>query len=73
MIRPSPDVLTTLAIVSRQHPDLVEWLGEWYRHELERLPSTVNNVTLAQGRCQVLGEVHTLLTKAPDMAAQPRR
>jgi hypothetical protein len=72
MIRPSPDVLKTLAIVSRQHPDLVNWLGEWYRHELERLPSTVNNVTLAQGRCQVLGEVHNLLTKAPDMAAQPK-
>ena len=72
MIRPSPDVLKTLAIVSRQHPDLVEWLGEWYRHELERLPSTVNNVALAQGRCQVLKEVSSLLADAPEIAAKPR-
>lgn len=73
MIRPNPEVVVTMAQVARQYPDLLDWLGEWRQHELNALPNVVNNVAQAQGRCQVLRELHELLTKAPDMAAQPRR
>lgn len=73
MIRPSPDVVKSIAIMSRQYPDILEWLGEWQRHELERLPSVTQNVALAQGRCQVLSELHKLVEQSPDLAAQPMR
>lgn len=73
MIRPDPKIVVALAQVSRQYPEILDWLGEWRIHELNALPNVVNNVAQAQGRCQVLKEVHDLLSKAPDMAAQPRR
>jgi hypothetical protein len=41
--------------------------------ELERLPSVGQNVTLAQGRCQVLGELYKLVSESPDLAAKSRR
>lgn len=70
MKRPSPDVVKSLAIVSRQHPDLVAWLGEWMRAELEMLPNVKESVAVAQGRCQVLRELHKLVVDAPDLAAE---
>ena len=39
MIRPPPQVIKTLALVSRQHPELLEWLEEWQMRELKRLPA----------------------------------
>jgi hypothetical protein len=42
--------------------------------ELERLPSVgPQTVTLAQGRCQVLGELYKLMSESPDLAAEPRK
>lgn len=41
--------------------------------ELERLPSAGQNVALAQGRCQVLGELYKLVSESPDLAAKSRR
>jgi hypothetical protein len=69
----TPELILALANSVRQYPVIQEWLGEWRMSELERLPSVGQNVTLAQGRCQVLGELHKLVSESPDLAAKPRR
>jgi hypothetical protein len=69
MKRPEPKVVKALALTTRQFPEFFEWIQDWYRQELEQLPSVGQNVTLAQGRCQVLKELHDLMKKSPDMAA----
>jgi hypothetical protein len=70
----SPEVVRALAVSVRQYPIILEWLGEWRTSELERLPNVgPQTVALAQGRCQVLSELHRLMTESPDLAAQPRR
>ena len=68
-----PEVIHALANSVHQYPVIQEWLGEWRMSELERLPSTGQNVTLAQGRCQVLGELYKLVSESPDLAAKSRR
>lgn len=73
MKRPDPDVVKALALTVRQFPDVQRWIEDWYRHELEQLPSVGQNVALAQGRCQVLKELHDLMKKSPDMAAQSQQ
>lgn len=70
MIRPTPDVIKGMATLVRQHPDLREWLYDWYRHELETLPLAINNTAVMQGRCQVLGELVKFVKDAPDHAAK---
>ncbi len=70
----TPELLHALANSVRQHPVIVEWLGEWRMSELERLPSVgPQTVTLAQGRCQVLAELYKLVNESPDLAAESRR
>jgi len=69
----TPEVIQALANSVRQYPVIIEWLGEWRMSELERLPSVGQNVTLAQGRCQVLGELHKLLNESPALAAKSHR
>ena len=70
----TPELLHALANSVRQHPVIVEWLGEWRMSELERLPSVgPQTVTLAQGRCQVLTELYKLVNESPDLAAESRR
>lgn len=68
-----PEVIHALANSVRQYPVIQEWLGEWRMSELERLPSIGQNVTLAQGRCQVLGELYKLVSESPDLAAKSHR
>jgi hypothetical protein len=70
MIRPAPHIIHALAASVRQHPELLEWLLEWKTHELEQLPQVVNNLALAQGRCQVLGELYKLAKDAPTLVAK---
>jgi hypothetical protein len=70
MKRPEPDVVKALAMAGHQFPELSRWIEGWFRQELEQLPSVGQNVALAQGRCQVLKELHDLMKKSPDMAAQ---
>ena len=70
MIKPSPQVLKTLAYVTRTHPEFLEWLEDWQMRELKRLPSAVENVAVAQGRCQVLGELTQLFQQSPEIAAK---
>lgn len=70
MIKPDPQVTKALAVTVRQHPELLEWLEGWYRHELETLPSAVNQPAVFQGRCQVLGELYKFAKEAPALAAK---
>lgn len=70
MIRPDPKVIKALALSVRQYPELLDWLKEWRYHELEQLPSAVNNSALMQGRCQVLGEIYKLAKESPELAAK---
>lgn len=73
MKQPTPEIIHALAQSVRQYPVIQEWLGEWRLSELERLPSVGQNVALAQGRCQVLGELYKLVSESPDLAAKSRR
>lgn len=70
MIRPDPKIVKLMAVVARQYPDLVEWIETWRTHELENLPSALNNTAVLQGRCQVLGELVKFIKEAPDTAAK---
>ena len=70
MIRPDEKVVNALAIMVRQYPELVEFFAAWRMHELEQLPSALNNAALMQGRCQVLGELYKLVKESPELAAK---
>jgi hypothetical protein len=70
MIKPEPQVVKALAASVRQHPDLLVWIEEWYRHELETLPSAINQPAVFQGRCQVLGELYRFAKDSPALAAK---
>ena len=73
MKQATPEVIHALANSVLQYPIIAQWLGEWRMSELERLPSVGQNVTLAQGRCQVLSELYKLVSESPDLAARPRK
>jgi hypothetical protein len=69
MIRPEPQIVKALAASVRQYPVLLDWLREWEMYELRRLPHTVDNTGIFQGRCQVLGELTKFANDAPNLAA----
>jgi hypothetical protein len=70
MIRPDPKIVKQVATMVRQYPDILEWLENWRTHELDNLPSALNNTAVSQGRCQVLGELVKFAKESPDMAAK---
>ena len=70
MIRPDDRTLKALATVANQYPEIVQFLDTWRQHELETLPSVTNNVTLQQGRCQVLTELSKFVNESPEIAAK---
>ena len=70
MIKPEPQIIKHLAIMSRQYPEILEWLEGWEMSELRRLPSAVNQPAVFQGRCQVLNELVTLIKGSPELAAK---
>ena len=70
MIRPEPKVIKAVAMAVRQYPEILQYLSDWRMHELENLPSTVNNAAVSQGRCQVLGELYKFAKDAPELAAK---
>jgi len=70
VVKPDPKVVKALAISVRQYPELLDWIKEWRYHELEQLPSAVNNPALLQGRCQVLAELYKFAKEAPEIAAK---
>ena len=55
---------------SNQLCDILNFLEQWHKHELEQLPNVTQNVALAQGRCQVLKELVELIKKSPDYTAK---
>ena len=66
MISPAPEVLHDLVIIMRQYPNFVNFIKEWRQHELDQLPSVLQNTALAQGRCQVLSELLKVITASPE-------
>ena len=70
MIKPDPEVIQAVALSVRQYPILQEWIDNWRTHELEQLPNVATNTALAQGRCQVLNELHKFLRDAPSISAK---
>jgi hypothetical protein len=70
MIKPEPQAIKVLATIVRQHPEFLVWLEEWRMRELESLPSAINNPTVFQGRCQVLGELYKFAKESPALAAK---
>lgn len=70
VIRPDPNVIQAFGKAVRQYPEILDWLKTWRFHELEQLPSAVNNPALLQGRCQVLGELYKFAKEAPELAAK---
>lgn len=70
MIRPDAKTLQSMAAVAKQFPEVLEFIDTWRLHELETLPSVINNVTLQQGRCQVLGEISKVMKEAPSTVAK---
>jgi len=69
MIQADERVLKAFAHIAQNVPVAVEWFESWHSLELDRLPQVTNNVAVAQGRCQVLGEILSLVKKAPESVA----
>jgi len=68
MLKPEPEVIRAFAYTAQNVPAVKQFISEWATMELKRLPVTVNNTAVAQGRCQVLGELSEFFDKAPTMA-----
>lgn len=74
MINPDQKQVEALAYVCQNVPAVQAWLENWRAVELARLPNiSTTTVAVAQGRCQVLGELCKALEDAPSMAANPNR
>lgn len=74
MIRPDDREFAAISQVAKHNPEFVQWVTNWYNHELRQLPNvSSSSVQLAQGRCQVLTELHKLLQDSTTSTAQPRR
>ena len=69
MMQADERVLKAFMHIAQNVPVAVEWLESWHSLELNRLPQVTNNMAVAQGRCQVLGELLSLIQKAPDSVA----
>jgi hypothetical protein len=73
MIRPNEREVEAIAQIMRHNSVFTTWLANWRQRELEQLPSVPSDkVQLAQGRCQVLTELHKLVHDAPELAAKSR-
>lgn len=70
MIKPEPEIIKVFATVVRQYPELLQWLEDWYKRELEMLPHVVNQPAVLQGRCQVLGELYKFVKESPSLSAK---
>lgn len=70
MIKPDSQTTKVFATIVRQYPEVLEWLEDWYRRELETLPNAVNQPAVFQGRCQVLGELYKFAKESPALAAK---
>lgn len=66
MRHPDPKVTKALALAMRQYPEILDWIGDWRRQELDSLPYASNTPALSQGRCQVLSELYKFAKESPD-------
>ena len=69
MIQADERTIKAFIHIAQNVPVAVEWLESWHTLELERLPQVTNNEAVAQGRWQVLGELISLIKKAPKSVA----
>jgi hypothetical protein len=67
MRHPEPKVIKALALAMRQYPEVLDWIGDWRRQELESLPYASNTSALSQGRCQVLCELYKFAKESPEL------
>lgn len=68
MQKPDPEVIRAFAYTAQNVPLVKKFIVDWEASELKRLPDTLNHTEVAQGRCQVLGEIVDLFDRAPDLA-----
>jgi hypothetical protein len=70
MIKPEPQIIKGLAMAVRQHPELLAWMEGVFAHEIKRLPWSIDNPAVFQGRCQMLSELIEFAKEAPAIAAK---
>lgn len=70
MKRPNNDVVAAMGACSKHYPKIWQWLDEWHKAELTQLPHVAQNTAIAQGRCQVLGELCKFVNQSPDIVRQ---
>lgn len=70
MIKPEPHIIKSLAKAVSQYPELLEWLEDMRAHEMKRLPYVIENVSVFQGRAQMISEVIGFLKETPNVAAK---
>jgi|TARA_Y100000310_G_C20699197_1_gene828098 hypothetical protein len=73
MIKPSDEVIRAFAHIAQNVPVVKAFLDEQYHTELYRLPVTNGTTGIAQGRCQVWGEIYNLLKDSPEFVADVRK
>ena len=59
-----PDVREELTVIGKRNVRTREWLQGCLDRELRELPLRKENVTVYQGRCQVLQEILALINSA---------
>lgn len=70
MIKPEPNIIKSLALATRQYPEILSWLEGVYSHELKRLPYITENPAVFQGRCQMVAELIQFVKDSPAVAAK---
>lgn len=70
MIKPEPQIIKSLAMASRQYPELLEWMKGIQKREVERLPWALDNLAIKQGRCQMIIELIEFIEQTPAIAAK---
>lgn len=73
MIQPERDTLQAIALLKSHNPLIYNWLREWHKLELNRLPVVLVNTGVAQGRCQVLSDILNIIENPTPTVAKPRR
>lgn len=68
MQKPDPEIIRAFAYTAQNVPMVKKFFVDWAASELKRLPVVLNQTAVAQGRCQVLGEIASLFEEAPDLA-----
>jgi len=73
MRQPDAETIKAFAHVAQNVPAVKKFISEWRNMEISRLPNTLNNTAVAQGRCQVLDELDKLISDSPVFAAETRK